>query len=392
MPKTATLTRKELHDRVWQTPMLQLAKEFGISDVGLAKICRRYDIPAPPRGYWAKKTHGKRVTTIALRTARDSTPEAITIMRTEAVTPVVRAVEPEAPELIAAREYEARPENLIVVPDRLHRRHPLVRRTEDYLKSAHANARGILDARYGCLDVSVSKAQILRAMRVMQALLTAFEKRGYALDVPPEKFDPSSTSQLRHPQVKIIGESIAFGTMERVKQTRNPAKRPSRPLEYSPAYLFEATGTLSLRSKTLYDGGRHRWADTPEMKIERRLNEFVVALVEVAIRDRARRVFRAEQDRIEAAAERRRYEEAQKVREFETEATAWQKSRQLRAYISGVERAAKRTGPIEAGSELDVWLSWAHSYASRIDPLYQDRDAENATTDDEEDVEDWEMP
>lgn len=180
--------------------------------------------------------------------------------------------------------------------------------------------------------------------------------------------------------------------MERVKQTKNPAKRPSRPLEYAPAYLFEATGLLSLRSKTLYDGGRHRWADTSEVTIEGRLNEFVVALVEAAIRDRARRSERAEQERIAAEAERRRYQEAQKVRELETEATAWQKSRQLRAYISGVERAAKRTGPIETGSELDAWLSWARSHANRIDPLHADREPEDATTDDEEDVQDWEMP
>ncbi|MBE3065405.1 MAG: hypothetical protein IMZ69_10365 [Spirochaetes bacterium] len=263
MTKTATHTRKELYDRVWHTPMQQLAKEFGVSDLGLANICRRHDIPVPPRGYWAKKTHGKRVTTIPPRAAKDSTPKAITITRTEAVTPVVRAVEPAAPELTAAREYEARPENLIVVPDMLHRRHPLVRRTEDYLTSAHANARGILDAGYGCLYVSVSKAQISRTMRIMQALLTAFEKRGYALDVPPEKFNPYGASQLKQPQAKILGESIAFGIIERVKQMRNPARSPSRPLEYSPAYVFEATGTLSLRSKTLYDSGRHRWADTP---------------------------------------------------------------------------------------------------------------------------------
>ncbi len=127
MTKTATFTRKELYDRVWHTPMQQLAKELGVSEVGLAKTCRRHRIPVPPRGYWAKKRRGRRVTTIPLGSAVDSLPEAIAITRTEAATPVVRAVEPAEPELAAAREYEARPENLIVVPDVLHRRHPLVR-------------------------------------------------------------------------------------------------------------------------------------------------------------------------------------------------------------------------------------------------------------------------
>jgi hypothetical protein len=32
--------------------MQKLGWEFGISDVGLAKLCRRYEIPVPGRGYW----------------------------------------------------------------------------------------------------------------------------------------------------------------------------------------------------------------------------------------------------------------------------------------------------------------------------------------------------
>jgi hypothetical protein len=54
-----TLTRKELYDLVWSEPMMRLARRYGLSDVGLAKICRKCDIPRPPRGYWAKKQVGK---------------------------------------------------------------------------------------------------------------------------------------------------------------------------------------------------------------------------------------------------------------------------------------------------------------------------------------------
>jgi len=54
-----TLSRKELYDLVWSEPMMRLARRYGISDVGLAKICRKCNIPRPPRGYWAKKQVGK---------------------------------------------------------------------------------------------------------------------------------------------------------------------------------------------------------------------------------------------------------------------------------------------------------------------------------------------
>jgi hypothetical protein len=54
------LSRTDLYQRVWAQPVAQLAAAWGISDVGLAKACRRLRVPLPPRGYWAKVRAGKR--------------------------------------------------------------------------------------------------------------------------------------------------------------------------------------------------------------------------------------------------------------------------------------------------------------------------------------------
>src|ERR1700742_1941506 len=56
-----TISRRELYDLVWSTPVSTVAESFGLSDVGLAKICERHRVPVPPRGYWAKKEAGKKV-------------------------------------------------------------------------------------------------------------------------------------------------------------------------------------------------------------------------------------------------------------------------------------------------------------------------------------------
>ena len=40
-----TLTRQSLYDLVWSKAMSTLAKDFGISDVALAKRCRAVDVP-----------------------------------------------------------------------------------------------------------------------------------------------------------------------------------------------------------------------------------------------------------------------------------------------------------------------------------------------------------
>lgn len=53
-------SRVELFALVWSKPMTHLAKALGLSDVGLRKICVKFGIPLPPRGYWARLQVGKR--------------------------------------------------------------------------------------------------------------------------------------------------------------------------------------------------------------------------------------------------------------------------------------------------------------------------------------------
>lgn len=65
-----SFTRQQLYELVWVKPMWKLAKEMGISDVCLAKACRRTDIPTPGLGYWAKLKHGKKVRRTLFRLQR----------------------------------------------------------------------------------------------------------------------------------------------------------------------------------------------------------------------------------------------------------------------------------------------------------------------------------
>ena len=53
------MRRSELYEKVWSTPITKLAAEFGVSDVGLAKACRRHAVPVPQRGHWAKLKAGQ---------------------------------------------------------------------------------------------------------------------------------------------------------------------------------------------------------------------------------------------------------------------------------------------------------------------------------------------
>ena len=62
-----TLTRKQLYELAWEKPLMHIVKEFGFSDRGLAKLCTKYEIPIPPRGYWMRLKAGQKIKIPALK-------------------------------------------------------------------------------------------------------------------------------------------------------------------------------------------------------------------------------------------------------------------------------------------------------------------------------------
>jgi hypothetical protein len=54
-----TLFRQDLYELVWSKPIVELALDFGISNVALAKRLRRLRIRVPGRGYWARVAAGQ---------------------------------------------------------------------------------------------------------------------------------------------------------------------------------------------------------------------------------------------------------------------------------------------------------------------------------------------
>lgn len=47
-------SKEELQKLVWELPTTKLAERYGVSDIAVSKWCKKYGIPKPPRGYWAK--------------------------------------------------------------------------------------------------------------------------------------------------------------------------------------------------------------------------------------------------------------------------------------------------------------------------------------------------
>lgn len=54
-----TVTKDELSKLVWEKSTVEVAKYLGVCDNALARLCKRWSIAKPPRGYWAKIYAGK---------------------------------------------------------------------------------------------------------------------------------------------------------------------------------------------------------------------------------------------------------------------------------------------------------------------------------------------
>ncbi len=118
MQQETSVPRAQLYRELWAEPALVVAKRYGISDVGLAKVCRRYGIPKPGLGYWAQRQVGKAPAPPPLPPAQSADLETVFFHSSDQAGP-----KKEVPEY----EREKNPEWLIRVPPDLALSHPLVK-------------------------------------------------------------------------------------------------------------------------------------------------------------------------------------------------------------------------------------------------------------------------
>jgi hypothetical protein len=157
---TITLTRQQLYDRAWSTPIETLAQELGLSGRGLGKLCDRHDAPVPPRGWWAKKAAGHRVKQAPLPNS-DVPADRRIQFNGPAAAMAEAADDPSVQPLI---EFEQRTENRVTVLDDLPVTHPLLVKTQKALNRAKRDASGLVVPPGGLLHIQTSRPLHDRAL------------------------------------------------------------------------------------------------------------------------------------------------------------------------------------------------------------------------------------
>ena len=366
--KTVNLGREELYDLVWSEPMVRLAMRFALTDVALAKTCKRMGIPVPPRGFWRRKETGYRVSRPALPPLK---PGMTTDVELQLRDPADGTLAPN-PEVEAQRAFEVRPENRIVVAQRLASPHPLVERTRLELALAKPGPDGGLDsARGNGLDIRVTPQLLPRALRIMDALVKAVEARAGRVN--------TKGADQRETRIEFLGEEVPILLEERVIRTRHVLTEAEHRHPYqAPRWDYAPTGKLRIQLKEwTSERLRKRWADSAKRRLEDVLNDVVLGLVVLADAKRARRLQREREERERQEAERRRIEAERQRREelerrqlLERQVESWTKAQQVRAFVDEVERRAQAKDKLtEPGAKLAEWIAWARRHADRLDPL-----------------------
>jgi hypothetical protein len=68
-----TYNREKLYEEVWARPVVEVAVQYGVSDVAIHKICKSLNVPVPPRGYWSKLRAGQKLKKTPLPPANGAT-------------------------------------------------------------------------------------------------------------------------------------------------------------------------------------------------------------------------------------------------------------------------------------------------------------------------------
>ena len=369
------ISRVELYDKIWSTPISRVAKEFGLSDVGLAKICRRHQIPRPSVGYWAQVQHGYSPRQFILPPITDKRLEIveITIKESPLLTMDPTFKKRAETERAAAEE----PEFEIVVPESLCNPHSFVQDAITAFHAAKEQDSGILVPNASrIVNIRVSPLCLQRALRIWNSLILALESLGYKTTVQEESPNETVVTILEETIPIHISEEIHCtvrdATAEEQAKWRRKGRYETKVSEYTP------TGRLCLRLGVAEGFGlRKKWSDTARANVETKLVGFVHGLIDMAVHIRADRIEREqrrqrwEQERLEKEELRKQYKE-EKAR-FEIlvkEVDGWHLSQELRAYAEAIRaNEVQLKGRVEPATPIAMRIEWIIQQADRLDPL-----------------------
>jgi hypothetical protein len=375
-----TISRTALYDAVWTQPMTKLSQEFGVSDVGMAKACRKLAVPLPPRGYWARKAAGKPVFKPMLPPRPPGLAEETTIgggnsysyydrrypSNDDILGPVPPAPSFDEPIEDVQKRIEAEIGKTAIVHRTLEQPHPVVAkllRQDDERRAKAAGQPAYMATWYPVIyDTPLQQ----RRLRLLSSIMMTAGRCGCTAELGQR---PESGKPQDEFSVTVGDQRIALRV---AVQEQSPPRGGRAVPGPKPAPTLQVTIASGARVWDAVDAGSgaiiREIALAIVLKGEEDHRASAFANHEWRLK---RRVELIEQQRKEAeeAARRERERlaelERKRVERLLGEADTLRKARAIRAYVEEV-RANSAAVPI---ADLELWAEWALAQANRIDPV-----------------------
>lgn len=363
-----TFSRREFYELVWSKPMIHLAKDLGVSDVALHKVCRKHAIPNPPAGWWARKAAGKKVQQIILpEQAGDDRAGVITIRPVSVAAWQALAAE-SAQKIVTKAEGEG--ESVHSEPS------AKVRATLAALRQEKPNFQGLVEIKEaGLIQCSVAKNSIPRLATILPQLEAMAKIQGFSLtdDDKPCRFSNGEQSVTfmvnetfrREKHEPTQKETAALAAWERRRKANNWRYLDNDPYPRPPDWDYSPTGELSIDLEPVWSHDHsmpHRaFKDGKRQRLEDMAAKVAIGIVIVAEAKAARQRRQEEQVRAQEKIRRLREREERRTR------LAEQRNAELTALIALQERVGKleglvatidELGPIPDESRVSVFRHW----------------------------------
>lgn len=307
------LTREELHELVWSTPILKLSQEYGLSDRGLAKICARHLVPTPPRGYWARLEAGLPVKKTPLRSVENKDLHRVHIgpanRPSELVAAALVAAKTERKRIAQERKQKSTAADAAPVLELPNADQPIdvfhrsVAAIVKQLRKAKPDTDGVISAQ----GVRVHERTRERAMRILHYLALNSEAVGGKLEADEHRLRFVTSDGFVH--VSLVEErkrpKHSPTESELAEYERRKAKRDKERkrgvwsfgrLEPWPEFDIVYTGKLTLGYDGYVVGLRKSWSDGKSQTIESSLDHFVAGMRAIIVANAEEARKRAEQE------------------------------------------------------------------------------------------------
>ena len=340
----------DLYNLIWSKPLSRIADELDLPTYLIKKICKEQKIPLPKPGHWKKLEYGKNVEMVKLPEFEGDEMVDLEKVRTEyegtyqyKLLKTTEKIHEQNPKLSKVSKRLSNPNSLVMKA-----------RTDLNKKNSYkidGNEQSIRTSS-GYINIEVSKSNVARMLRFIDAFIKLTEERGHKIVV----YDFTT---------KIIIHDESFLIKFREKCNRKAVKIHS----WSSTILVP-NGKLSLKIAKPYS--TTEWVDC-NSTIEQQLPKIVAALELRSVQEKVNQValgkYRAEQKKSQKAREiqiaKERFEE-EKFKILMQHSQEWQKANDLSSFIDHIDH---KFGNAEPNNLLKEWLLWARSIQQSIDPL-----------------------